>query len=156
MVHRGLVYIFLLNVPSFSSHYFKQNKTNVSFREIARLIARNSLITAIVIFYKCCLFCGSFMFFCLVFAMPFCLSIYMCLVVTCWERAYLLALVYGVWLWVCYFPIGILGQVWYLIVLIPGHCTLTYFIYSNSIILFALLLYVPSQQLWSWRDGQFT
>ena len=22
--------------------------------------------------------------------------------------------------------------------------------------LFVLLLYVPSQQLWSWRDGQFT
>ena len=23
-------------------------------------------------------------------------------------------------------------------------------------VLFVLLLYVPSQQLWSWRDGQFT
>ena len=30
-------------------------------------------------------------------------------------------------LWVCHFPIGILGQVWYLIVLIPDLCTLTYF-----------------------------
>ena len=30
-------------------------------------------------------------------------------------------------LWVCHFPIGILGQVWYLIVLIPSLCTLTYF-----------------------------
>ena len=29
--------------------------------------------------------------------------------------------------WVCYFPIGILGQVWYLIVSIPDLCTLTYF-----------------------------
>ena len=29
-------------------------------------------------------------------------------------------------LWVCYFPIGILGQVWYLIVSIPDLCTLTY------------------------------
>ena len=27
----------------------------------------------------------------------------------------------------CYFPIGILGQVWYLIVSIPDLCTLTYF-----------------------------
>ena len=27
---------------------------------------------------------------------------------------------------VCHFPIGILGQVWYLIVLIPDLCTLTY------------------------------
>ena len=30
-------------------------------------------------------------------------------------------------LYVCHFPIGILGQVWYLIVLIPDLCTLTYF-----------------------------
>ena len=32
-------------------------------------------------------------FFCFVFAMPLCASAYMCLVVTCWERADLLALV---------------------------------------------------------------
>ena len=32
-------------------------------------------------------------------------------------------------LWVCHFPIGILGQVWYLIVSIPDLCTLTYFNY---------------------------
>ena len=35
-------------------------------------------------------------FFCLVFAMPLCASVYMCLVITCWERADLLALVCGV------------------------------------------------------------
>ena len=35
-------------------------------------------------------------FFCLVFAVPLYASVYMCLVVTCWERADLLALVYGV------------------------------------------------------------
>ena len=29
-------------------------------------------------------------------------------------------------LWVCHFPIGILGQVWYLIVSIPDLCILTY------------------------------
>ena len=52
----------------------------------------------------------------------------MCLVVTCWERADLLALVCGVQLWVCYFPNGILGQVWYLIVSIPDLFILTYFI----------------------------
>ena len=28
---------------------------------------------------------------------------------------------------ICHFPIGILGQVWYLIVLIPDLCTLTNF-----------------------------
>ena len=42
-------------------------------------------------------FFGSFMFlFCLVFAMSLCASVYMCIVVTCWERADLLALVCGV------------------------------------------------------------
>ena len=41
-------------------------------------------------------FCGSFMFFCLVFAVPLYASVYVCLVVTCWERADLLALVCGV------------------------------------------------------------
>ena len=35
-------------------------------------------------------------FFWLEFAMPLCASVYMCLVVTCWERADLLALIYGV------------------------------------------------------------
>ena len=30
-------------------------------------------------------------------------------------------------LWFCYFPFGILGHVWYLIVLIPDPCCLTYF-----------------------------
>ena len=33
--------------------------------------------------------------FCLVFAMSLCASVYMCFVVTCWERADLLALVSG-------------------------------------------------------------
>ena len=65
--------------------------------------------------------------FCLVFAMSLCASVYMCFVVTCWERADLLALVCGVLLRVCHFPIGILCQVWYLIVSIPDLCTLTYF-----------------------------
>ena len=54
-------------------------------------------------------------------------SVYMCLVVTCWEKADLLALVCGVQLCDCHFPIGILGQVWDLIVWIPDLCTLTYF-----------------------------
>ena len=40
----------------------------------------------------------------------------MCFVVTCLERADLLAFVCDVYLWICHFPIGILGQVWYLIV----------------------------------------
>ena len=35
--------------------------------------------------------------FCLVFAMSLCASVYMCFVVTCWERADLLTLVCGVY-----------------------------------------------------------
>ena len=31
-------------------------------------------------------------------------------------------------LWVCHFPTGILGQVWYLIVSIPDLCTFTYYL----------------------------
>ena len=77
-----------------------------------------------------------FLFY-LVFAMSLCASVYMCFVITCWERADLLALVCGALLSVCHFPIGILGQVWYLIVSIPNICTLTYLdIFFN----YALLL----------------
>ena len=35
-------------------------------------------------------------FFYLVFVMPLCASVYLCLVVTCWERADLLVLMCGV------------------------------------------------------------
>ena len=52
------------------------------------------------------LFCGSFMFlFCLVFAMSLCASVYICFVVTCWERADLLALVCGVYCEFVTFPL---------------------------------------------------
>ena len=37
-----------------------------------------------------------YVFVCLVFSMSLCASVYMCFVVTCWERADLLALVCGV------------------------------------------------------------
>ena len=74
------------------------------------------------------LFCGSFVFFCLVFAVSLCASVCVCFVVTCLgERL-------GSWLSCvvsdceCHFSISILGQVWYLIVSIPDLCTLTYFV----------------------------
>ena len=54
-------------------------------------------------------------------------SVHCCLVVTCWERADLLALVCDVKLCFVTYPCGILGQVWYLIVLIPDLCCLSYF-----------------------------
>ena len=46
-----------------------------------------------------------FVFFCLVFAMPLCASVYMCFVVTCSEMADLLALVCGVYCEFVTFPL---------------------------------------------------
>ena len=60
--------------------------------------------------------------FCLVFGISLCGSVYMCFVVTCWERADLLAFICGVYCGFVTFPL-----VWYLIVSIPDLCTLTYF-----------------------------
>ena len=54
-------------------------------------------------------------------------SVHCCLVVTCWERADLLALVSDVYCILVTFPCGILGQVWYLIVSFPDLCLLSYF-----------------------------
>ena len=53
-------------------------------------------------------------------------SVHCCLVVTCWERAGLLAFVCDVSLCFGTFPSGFLGQVWYLIVSIPDLCRLPY------------------------------
>ena len=66
-------------------------------------------------------FCSVLCLLCL------CARLFICaFVVTCWERADLLALVCGVYCEFVTFFIGILGQVWYLIVSIPDLCTLTY------------------------------
>ena len=47
-------------------------------------------------------------------------------------------------LWVCHFPIGILGQVWYLIVSIPDLCTITYFYqYESNYFLFVQSRNIP-------------
>ena len=54
-------------------------------------------------------------------------SVHCCLVVTCWERADILALVGDVSSVFVTFPCGILGQVWYLIVSIPDLCHLSYY-----------------------------
>ena len=54
-------------------------------------------------------------------------SVHCCLVVTYWERAYLLALVGDVYCIFDTFPCGIRGQVWYLIVSFLDLCLLSYF-----------------------------
>ena len=58
-------------------------------------------------------------------------------------------------LWVCHFPIGILGQVWYLIVSIPDLCTITYFdtigldarIYPFGALSWFLVIILSSEQI---------
>ena len=73
------------------------------------------------------LLCGSFVLFmsCVVHAFA---SVYCCLVVTCWERADLLAFVSEVLLFFVTFPCGIVGKVWYLIVSITDLCRLSFFL----------------------------
>ena len=57
------------------------------------------------------------------------LSISYSFVVTCWEKADLLALLYMMFSCVFVtFPYGVSGQVWYFIVLIPDLCFLLYFV----------------------------
>ena len=49
------------------------------------------------------------------------------LVIFCLERADFLALLFGRFYCFGFFPCGIVGQVWCLIVLIPDLCLLSYF-----------------------------
>ena len=53
--------------------------------------------------------------------------IYCSLVVTCWERADLFALVWDVHRDFVTFPLRISGQLWYLIVSIHDPCSFSYF-----------------------------
>ena len=63
------------------------------------------------------------------------LSVHCSLVVTCWERANLLALLCVIFFCVFVtFSCGVLDQVWYLLVSIPDLCFLTYF-YHDKILL---------------------
>ena len=60
------------------------------------------------------------------FSVSTCVHCY--LVVTCWERADLLALVGDVYCILVMFPCGIVGQVWYLIVSFPDLCRRSYYV----------------------------
>ena len=64
------------------------------------------------------------------------LSVPCSLVVTCWQRVDLLALLYTMFSCVLVtFPYVVLGQVWYLIVSIPDLCRLRYFL-KDSVVVF--------------------
>ena len=64
--------------------------------------------------------------FCLVYAMSLCASVYMCFVVTCWERADLLALIFGAKCDFVTFPLVSWVRCGTYFVSIPDLCTLTY------------------------------
>ena len=78
------------------------------------------------------------MFLCIVFLMLSRLFTY-CLMVTCWERADLWALVGDVYCIFVTFPCGVLGQLWYLTVSFPDLCHLSYFDNDGSPILSGLV-----------------
>ena len=65
--------------------------------------------------------------FCLVCYYMFCARLFICALWSPAEKGLTSWLSFVVSTVVCHFPIGILGQVWYLIVSIPDLCTLTYF-----------------------------
>ena len=65
-------------------------------------------------------------------------SVHCCLVVTCWEGADLLALVGDVNCIFVTFSSGILGQVWYLIVLFPDLC-LVFNFFVFVVVVFCLI-----------------
>ena len=72
--------------------------------------------------------------------------VHCCLVVTCWERADLLALVGDVYCIFVNFPCGILGQVRYVIVSFPDLCNLSYFVYitlGRSILEYGAIVWDP-------------
>ena len=72
-----------------------------------------------------------FCYLCFVFVRLSCLFIAALWSPAGWERANLLAFLYmRCFLVFVTFPCGVLGQVWYLIVLIPDLCFLTYFDYN--------------------------
>ena len=87
---------------------------------------RNKFYSILLTVPSLCFFCGLFLLFmfrvCHVF-----LSVPCSLVVTCWERAELLALLYVAFYRVFVtFPCDVLGRVWCLIVSIPDLCLLSY------------------------------
>ena len=84
------------------------------------------------------------MLLCLVFLMVW------RLVVTCWERADLLARVGDVYCVFVTFLCGIFGQVWYLIISFPDLCLLSYFVLTllpanASMVLCCVMVHITSR-----------
>ena len=95
-----------------------------------------------------CFFCGSFVLFLSCFVILSCTSVCWCLVITCWERADLLALVCDH----CLFVTMSLSH-WY-----PGSGVVLYCIDSWSLpsfLLFNFDLYDTQGELRGWRNGTY-
>ena len=82
-------------------------------------------------FPRWCFFCGSFLLSCFTLVLIYTVVSVPCsLVRTRWERAGLLAILRVMFPCVFVtFPYGVLGRVWFLIVLIPDICLLLYILY---------------------------
>ena len=90
-------------------------------------------------------------YFCLGFVIRSYTSVYWCLVVTYWERDDLLTHVFDVLLWRCHIAIGILGQVWCLIVSIPDLCHLSYSDLGSHPTLPSTLFVMWPMHLWIYK-----
>ena len=89
------------------------------------------------------------MFFCVSCVSHAFASANCCLVVTCWERADLLALVGDVYCIFATFPCGILCQVPYLIVSFPDLCRLSYFVKTTAFLQAIMEVYGNKLKLWA-------
>ena len=74
-------------------------------------------------------------------------SVHCLLVVTCWERANLFALVGDVNCILITFPCGILDQVWYLIVLFPDFLPPFLLLYDMNSLIAAIIMYIRFNKL---------
>ena len=100
--------------------YFMQTKHLCVLKPVSKALWLNIFTEYIPRRY---FFSGSFVLFMSCVRHAFA-SVHCCFVVSCLERAGLLAFVCDVFVT---FPCGILGQVWYLIVSIPDLCRLSYY-----------------------------
>ena len=101
-----------------SINVYNDNPNNIASIKVQYFTDRSKAVLGLRIFYVFVLSCVCYVF------------VRVCLYVLCGHllgKGWPLGSRLWCLLWVCHFPIGILGQVWYLIVSIPDLCTLTYF-----------------------------
>ena len=106
------------NLLSYTQQYLIMDVITLRYLLCKPLVYRSKAVLLLWIFYVFVLSCVCYVF------------VRVCLYVLCGHllgKGWPLGSRLWCLLWVCHFPIGILGQVWYLIVSIPDLCILTYF-----------------------------